>query len=761
MFHLTSFVVACFLSAVCCVGQDPPVTSAESDSAIDYETRIRPLLNKYCADCHEPGAMQGLDFLSALTLTEVKTHRGMFADVAQQMNDRLMPPKNFDQPTDKERTLVTNWIKNSLDLKPADTQRIAQYVVAVYQDRKGHLWFGTMNKGVARYDGTNVEYFSKKDGLPSNAVPSFAEDKDGNFFVGTQAGVCQFDGKSFVSLGPAEGLPGPGTPSPESSASVSADRSGTIWVSVGQSIYRHDGKRFSKFAIPVALQNIESYSILKGDVSFQLEDSQGNLWFAIDGDGAYKFDGKSFAHFTKKDGLCSNNVTGIIEDKKGNFWFTCMQSYQPKMTGDGGLCRFDGNTFTTFAEVTGLSTNDLYSIMEARNGDIWIGATGVGAYRYDGKTFTLFDQADKPSRTRNFGVQDIFEAKNGTLWFGFSGGLFRFNGRSFFNVTADGPWRRLSSEMAEVIAGKMQSPTWIHAKAGAAFSALADGDYERAKEMLLSVQGDDPNEPAIREMTLNEIGYELIGKKQIDLALDVLKINTLLYPTSFNTFDSLGEAYRYNHDESSAIRNYQKSLELNPENEGAKKALLEISAARRYRSSLVAPDDWLEEVIICPPSFAPTMSITGLEHLRLPSDFRDPDSDWFISYLFAIELTKATELSEQSIGEQLLLYFRGLADGRSGTNGTRIDTSKFSIEPEKLNQTTGDREFSYVLAWREPFVNATPLKQKLRVKVITGKNEHGVLFICGSPKSYESEVWTKLLEIRSKFEAAPMDTDAK
>lgn len=43
--------------------------------------------------------------------------------------------------------------------------------------------------------------------------------------------------------------------------------------------------------------------------------------------------------------------------------------------------------------------------------------------------------------TANFGLQAMTEDKNGTLWFGFSGGLFRFNGDLFTNVTKGGPWR--------------------------------------------------------------------------------------------------------------------------------------------------------------------------------------------------------------------------------------------------------------------------------------------------------------------------------
>ncbi len=48
------------------------------------------------------------------------------------------------------------------------------------------------------------------------------------------------------------------------------------------------------------------------------------------------------------------------------------------------------------------------------------------------------NRTDGPNRTRNFGLQAMLEDSNGTLWCGFSGGLFRFNGQSFSNVTEDG-----------------------------------------------------------------------------------------------------------------------------------------------------------------------------------------------------------------------------------------------------------------------------------------------------------------------------------
>ena len=631
----------------------------------DFATVIRPLLVKYCADCHSPGEMEGLDFLADKTAAGVAKHRGLFAGVFEQVDSRAMPPKDFDQPTDRERKLVTDSIKKTLDLKPNDIERISQYVVEAYEDKKGNLWFGTMNQGVAQYDGKVLTYFSTDDGLPSNAVPSFAEDKDGNLWVGTHGGVARFNGKTFSANGSDEGLPEPGGSGLMASAGVKADSMGTIWVSTSTGIFRYEDSKFSKFEVPIAKDSITSYAITAGRASLSLEDSQGNLWFGTDGYGAIKFDGKSFTRFSKKDGLCSNNVNSIVEDKQGKIWFACMQSYQPKMTGDGGVCRYDGKTFTKFPDIKGLSKNDIYTIYETRTGDVWIGASGVGAYRYDGKTFTLFNQSDQPHRIRNFGIQSVLEDRNGTLWFGFSGGLFRFNGKKFFNVTKDGPWEEMAKAMAIAAAGGEIDLRMIHHETKVALSALAEGDLERARIILDKLKREEPIERSVQEETINMMGYQLVWMDKLGSAIEVFKLNTLLYPTKFNTFDSLAEAYWRKGDEQLAVKNYELSLEINAKNKTAKDAIRQIAARQKYEKILVAPGEWLEEVLVVPPSFAPTMSLTGMEHLRLPPQFRKPDSDWFLSYLFAIELTEPRELNEKLIGEQLLCYFRGLASGGS------------------------------------------------------------------------------------------------
>ena len=77
----------------------------------------------------------------------------------------------------------------------------------------------------------------------------------------------------------------------------------------------------------------------------------------------------------------------------------------------------------------------------------------------------------------------------------------------------------------------------------------------------------------ISEDELNNLGYELLNSKKQKEALQIFKLNTVLYPKGYNTFDSFGECLLILGKKEEGIKAYKKSLELNPQNENAKKVL--------------------------------------------------------------------------------------------------------------------------------------------------------------------------------------------
>jgi hypothetical protein len=66
------------------------------------------------------------------------------------------------------------------------------------------------------------------------------------------------------------------------------------------------------------------------------------------------------------------------------------------------------------------------------------------------------------------------------------------------------------------------------------------------------------------EPELNNYGYQLLGNGDNDKAIEILKMNTERFPKSANAWDSLGEAYALKGDKANAIKNFKKSLSMNP-----------------------------------------------------------------------------------------------------------------------------------------------------------------------------------------------------
>ncbi|MEI7501303.1 MAG: S41 family peptidase, partial [Bacteroidota bacterium] len=77
----------------------------------------------------------------------------------------------------------------------------------------------------------------------------------------------------------------------------------------------------------------------------------------------------------------------------------------------------------------------------------------------------------------------------------------------------------------------------------------------------------------VNEVEVNNLGYDLIKKEKFKEALEILKLNTLEYPTSWNAWDSYAEVHVKIGDIKSAKELYKKALLINPNSIASKKSL--------------------------------------------------------------------------------------------------------------------------------------------------------------------------------------------
>lgn len=102
---------------------------------------------------------------------------------------------------------------------------------------------------------------------------------------------------------------------------------------------------------------------------------------------------------------------------------------------EGGLVRYDGNEFTTFNTSNGLIGNNVWSITEDENGDLWLGCYGAGISKFDGRNFTNYDTADGLVHSSVRLVK--YSKKFGTLLIGTSHGFSVLKDSVFHNFSKE------------------------------------------------------------------------------------------------------------------------------------------------------------------------------------------------------------------------------------------------------------------------------------------------------------------------------------
>jgi tetratricopeptide (TPR) repeat protein len=102
---------------------------------------------------------------------------------------------------------------------------------------------------------------------------------------------------------------------------------------------------------------------------------------------------------------------------------------------------------------------------------------------------------------------------------------------------------------------------------------LKNNEFEKALEGYLAIKEKDSLDPLINEGDLNSLGYRALRENNINEAINIFKINVALHPTSYNVYDSLGEALLKSGDTVHALVNLKKSLVYDSGNKRIKETI--------------------------------------------------------------------------------------------------------------------------------------------------------------------------------------------
>lgn len=130
---------------------------------------------------------------------------------------------------------------------------------------------------------------------------------------------------------------------------------------------------------------------------------------------------------------------------------------------------------------------------------------------------------------------------------------------------------------------------WVESKTGAPLKngckksivaalikPLKENGAEATVEHYKKLKKEAADEYFFNEGALNQLGYSLLGKDMIQEAIAIFQLNVEEYPKASNPYDSLGEAYMIAGNKELAIKNYKKSLALNPDNQNAVEMLKKL-----------------------------------------------------------------------------------------------------------------------------------------------------------------------------------------
>ena len=143
------------------------------------------------------------------------------------------------------------------------------------------------------------------------------------------------------------------------------------------------------------------------------------------------------------------------------------------------------------------------------------------------------------------------------------------------NNTGEAPLEAIAAGILDVLAGRTP-PAPKRPIVGELATVLEARGAEAAAARYRELRTKEPDAWDFGEEQLNLLGYQLLGAGKVDAALAVFTLNVESYPKSANAYDSLAEAEMAAGTREQAIRDYARSLELDPHNTNAIDQLLKL-----------------------------------------------------------------------------------------------------------------------------------------------------------------------------------------
>jgi ligand-binding sensor domain-containing protein/serine phosphatase RsbU (regulator of sigma subunit) len=292
------------------------------------------------------------------------------------------------------------------------------YINSIYQTRDNKYWIAMRNSGLVYLNGKEKKQYlvnkkNTKESLIDNNVNCMSQDKEGNLWAGTMAGLSIFYKDKIINYWAESEY--------QTIYSIYHSSKGTNYIGTlnGLVIFGENGKK----------EPVDIVNKIKGSPDLAIyhmaEDNAHNLWLATASYGAIKYDGKSAEIFNAKNKFTSKSVYNVIKDNAGNLWFGTEE----------GVFYYDYKEFTNIGEKEGLISNQAYFLVFDNQNRLWIGTNkGIDALQVN--EFISSKKINIKHYGKDEGLKGLecnanaaIKDHEGKLWFGTVKGVTTFNPR--------------------------------------------------------------------------------------------------------------------------------------------------------------------------------------------------------------------------------------------------------------------------------------------------------------------------------------------
>ncbi|MGN0675429.1 MAG: two-component regulator propeller domain-containing protein, partial [Oscillospiraceae bacterium] len=380
-------------------------------------------------------------------------------------------------------------------------------VVSMMTDSKGRLWIGTNDAGIARYENGAYTYFTKEDGLPSNSVRCFAEDNDGNVYVGTSGKICKFSADDKIEISQHD-ITFATSMAVYNNMLLVIDNNGGIHALDGEKRLAVENEENSEFfyyclaptsdGLLVGTETGELFAadaasggiVLKKQTDIDLdrvsavfEDSRSRIWIAsVSGFGYIGQDGEyremSFDGF-------DSSISYFHEDYQGNIWIASTRY---------GVMKLSESAFINVFDKVG-AENQVVNAVVRYKGNYFCGTDkGLIVFNENGLS-SDFDELIK--MTDGYRVRSVFADSKDGLWIcTYSGLIYYASDGSVrcYNTETDGVTSdrfRCITELSDGTAAVGTADGINFIKDGNIIGTLTAGDGLENTQILSIVEGSD------------------------------------------------------------------------------------------------------------------------------------------------------------------------------------------------------------------------------------------------------------------------------